>query len=101
MNAIADQPSASRIATLNEMLLDHLRKIDPHACPGIDGLTLDVVLASYARLAAAGHVPGKAELLLSHPDLTAELEALFATTKSAPSGCPDPVISPLYFEHTD
>ena len=70
----------SRSAALNDILLDHLRTIDPHAWPGIDGLTLDVVLDSYSQAALAGQVPGKSELLPGqHPELAAELETLFAT----------------------
>ena len=91
----------SRSAALNEILLDHLRRVDPHAWPGLDGLTLDVVLESYARVAAGGQAPGKNELLHRHPELTAELEILFATPEPAPGHPADPVVSPLYFEHTD
>jgi hypothetical protein len=35
------------------------------------------MLASYSRAAAAGQVPGRAELLRRHPELTEELEAFF------------------------
>ena len=91
----------SRNSALNEILLDHLRRIDPHAWPGIDGLTLDVVLESYVQVALAGQAPGKAELLHAHPDLAAELEALFAQARPAATRPADPAVSPLYFEHTD
>ena len=91
----------NRNATLNEILLSYLRTIDQHAWPGVDGLTLDVVLDSYSWMAIAGHVPGKDELLRRHPELAAELEDLFSKPEPAPSRGADPVVSPLYFEHTD
>ena len=90
-----------RSAALNEILLAHLRTIDPHSWPGIDGLTLDVVLDSYSQAALAGQVPGKDELLHQHPELAAELETLFAQPDPVSKRRADPVISPLYFEHTD
>jgi len=101
MMRTSELPSMARSVALNEILLSHLRTIDAHAWPGIDGLTLDVVLDSYTQAALCGQVPGKDELLSRHPELAAELEALFAKTEPAPSGRRDPVISPLHFEHTD
>jgi hypothetical protein len=101
MNGVLEHRPMSRSAALNEILLDYLRRIDPHAWPGIDGLTLDIVLESYARVAVAGQVPGKNELLRQHPDLAEELEAVFAPNTSVTSRAADPAISPLYFEHTD
>lgn len=86
---------------LNEILLGHLRTIDSHSWPGSDGLTLDVVLDSYRQAALTGHVPGKDELLLRHPELAAELEAFFAKPEPLLKRLSDPDISPLYFEHTD
>ena len=91
----------SRSAALNEILLDHLRTIEAHVWPGIDGLTLEVVLDCYAQAASAGQVPGKNELLRQHPELATELEALFAKAEPLPRRAADPVVSPLYFEHTD
>lgn len=91
----------SRSSALNEILLDHLRRIDPHSWPGIDGLTVDVVLESYVRVAMTGQVPGKNELLRQHPELAAELDVLFATPEPATNRSADAVVSPLYFEHTD
>lgn len=91
----------SHNSALDEILLDYLRTIDPHWWPGIDGLTLDVVLESYSRAATDGQVPGKHDLLSRHPELARELEALFATTESVPNRAVGPAVSPLYFEHTD
>ena len=101
MNGILEQPLMRRSAALNEILLDHLRTIDTHSWPGNDGLTLDVVLDSYVQAALAGQVPGKYELLHRYPELTAELEVLFAQTDPDSKRRANPVISPLYFEHTD
>ena len=81
MNGILEQLPMTRQAMLNEILLGHLRMMDANFWPGIDGLTLDVVLACYTRAAAAGHVPGKEELLRRHPELAAELEAFFAASQ--------------------
>jgi hypothetical protein len=101
MNRTLEPPSKNRSPALNEILLDYLRTIDSHSWPGIDGLTLDVVLESYARLADSGQVPGKSELLRQHPELAAELEALFAKPELPPNRPASPDVSPLYFEHTD
>jgi hypothetical protein len=101
MNGTLESSARSHSSALNAILLEYLRSIDPHSWPGIDGLTLDVVLESYARLAAVGQVPGKCALLSQHPELAAELDALFAKPE-LPANCPAcPDVSPLYFEHTD
>ena len=94
-------PRLRHSAPLSEILLAHLQTIDPHQWPGIDCLTLDVVLESYTRVAAAGQVPGKDDLLHHHPELAAELEAFFAEPRFAPKRPQDRLISPLYFEQTD
>ncbi len=86
---------------LNEVLLGRLRTIDPQFWPGIDGLTLDIVLDSYCQAAVAGQVPGKNELLHEHPDLAAELDALFAGSWPSPKPDSQSAIPPLYFKHTD
>jgi hypothetical protein len=91
----------NRSSALSEILLDHLRMINPHSWPGMDGLTLDVVLQSYSQAAASGQVPGKNELLRRHPELSAELEAVFAQPESARSRSSKRFNSPLYFERTD
>lgn len=100
MNGILEPFPMSRGSVLNEILLGYLQAIDSHSWPGIDGLTVDVVLKSYCRAAAAGVVPGKNELLHRHPEWTAELDALFSEQEPLPAPS-DPVASPLYFEQTD
>ena len=101
MNGILEARPMTRNPALNDILLGYLQTIDSHAWPGIDGLTLKVVLDSYSQAALAGQVPGKIELLRRHPELAADLEALFAQPEPAPKRPADPAISPLYFEHTD
>jgi hypothetical protein len=71
---------------LSEILLDHLRTIDPHFWPGTDGLTLQLVLDSYFQAEVAGQVPGKTELLRQHPELAAELREFFADHDSGHHG---------------
>lgn len=63
---------------LHDILLNQLRLIDAHFWPGADGLTIDAVLAGYTQAAAAGQVPGLSELSGTYPELTAELEEVFA-----------------------
>ncbi|MSR58533.1 MAG: hypothetical protein EXS05_12905 [Planctomycetaceae bacterium] len=101
MNGVLEQHPMSLNSALNEILLGNLRTIDPHDWPGVDGLTLDIVLGSYYQAAVAGQVPGKNELLRRHPEFAADLEILFAQPEPAPKRPADPVVSPLYFEHTD
>jgi hypothetical protein len=85
---------------LNAILLGHLRAMDVHFWPGVDGLTLDVVLDGYCQAAAAGHVPAKEELLRRHPDLADAIEALFveALVHSRPDS--QSSLPPLYHKHT-
>jgi hypothetical protein len=101
MNGVLEQLPMTPNPALNAILLGHLRSMDTHFWPGIDGLTLSVVLDSYCQAAAAGHVPGKEELLQRYPALADAISALFA-------GCADTarqeslqLLPPLYFEHTD
>lgn len=70
---------------LDHILLAHLRFAEAQIWPGGDGLTIDVVLASYPQVAAAGRVPDKEELLRLHPDLTAELETFFSESQFSSS----------------
>jgi hypothetical protein len=69
---------------MDEILLEYLHSIDPHWWPGMDGLTLDVVLDCYCRAARAGHVPGKDELLRLHPEFAEDLAVLFADREGTP-----------------
>jgi hypothetical protein len=101
MNEVPEQLPMNSNSALYAILLEHLQSIYPVARPGVDGLTLDVVLESYFQAAVAGQVPDKCDLLHLYPEFAAELEALFAKPETAPSDFSDPVLSPLYFEHTD
>lgn len=101
MNEVIENYPMSRNPALNAILLGHLRAMDPHFWPGIDGLTLEVVLDSYCHAAAAGHVPGKAELLQRHPGLADAIEALFAGCADMARQESQPLLPPLYYEHTD
>jgi hypothetical protein len=101
MNRVLEHIPMTPNPALNEILLDHLRSMDPHFWPGIDGLTLDVVLDSYCQAAAAGHVPGKEELLNRHPDLAEAIAAIFAECATGSRQESQPTVPPLFYEHTD
>ena len=93
MNGLAEHSSAH--AALHEILLGYLRQMDSHSWPGIDGLTLEVVLACYARSAAAGDVPGKEQLLRQYPELADEIQAFFAASSSSATAPPEEQGSPI------
>jgi hypothetical protein len=101
VNGVLEQIPMNGNPALNAILLDYLRAMDAHFWPGIDGLTLDVVLDSYCLAAAAGHVPGKDELLCRHPELAGAIAALFAEGSVPPRPDSQPTVPPLYYEHTD
>src|SRR4029453_17288771 len=101
MNGILEHIPISGNPALNAILLAHLRAMDAHFWPGIDGLTLDVVLDMYCLAAAAAQVPGKEALLQRHPELAEAIEAFFAGCAKAVRQESQPLIAPLYFEHTD
>jgi hypothetical protein len=65
-------------ARLYDVLLDHLRRVDAHFWPGTDGLTVDAVVAGYPQAAAAGQVPGLAEIAGAYPELAGELNTVFS-----------------------
>jgi hypothetical protein len=95
VNGVLDNIPMTCDSELTTILLGHLHSIDVHYWPGIDGMTLDVVLSCYAGAAAAGEVPGKEVLLREHPELATELDIFFAggptsaaNMPSAPSSCP-------------
>jgi hypothetical protein len=68
---------------LHALLLDYLRGPSVSYWPGADGVTLDEVLASYPRVAAAHQVPPLDELLVRHAELSGELLAFFETPDSS------------------
>src|SRR5262245_46439775 len=100
MNGVLEHFPMSHDPALNAILLGHLRAMDAHFWPGIDGLTLRVVLDSYCQ-AAAGHVPGKEELLQRHPDMAEAIAAIFAECATASRQESQPTVPPLFYEHTD
>jgi len=101
MSGILEHFPMSRNPELNAILLGHLRAMDAHFWPGIDGLTLDVVLDCYCQAAAAGHVPGKEELLNRHPELAEAIAAIFAEIPNTSRQESQPTVPPLFYEHTD
>src|SRR5277367_50862 len=75
MNSVLEELPMTCHPALRGILLDHLQRAWAHISPGVDGLTVDEVLDLYFQAAAAGHVPGKEELLRQYPQLATELEA--------------------------
>jgi hypothetical protein len=75
-----DEPaeSAVRRQRLEELLLAYLHAAQAPLWPGVDGLTVEEVVRSYAEHAAAGRVPDLQELLHRHPELREALLAFFA-----------------------
>jgi hypothetical protein len=72
-----DEP-AERKAAVQKLLLGYLQAAVVPLWPGTDGLTLQDALLSYPQAAAAGRAPDLRQLLRKHPELAAELTALFA-----------------------
>jgi hypothetical protein len=60
------------------ILLGYLQCRAAGLWPGSDSLTLDEILRSYPRAAAAGRVPDLPELSRRYPDLAESLTAWFA-----------------------
>jgi hypothetical protein len=76
---MADLPEVpDRDGRLRELLLRYLLAARLPDWPGADGTTLDAVLLTYAVYAAVDRVPGRAILLLWHPELAPEIEDFFA-----------------------
>jgi hypothetical protein len=75
----AAEPGTCR-QRLQELLLGYLQGTDAPSWPGADGLTVQDVLRSYPRYAAAGRVPDRQELLRRYPELRQALWTLFADT---------------------
>jgi len=84
----ASDGAAAGSLRLQNLLLDHLRRIDAHYWPGADGLTVTVALENYPEAAAAGHVPGLSEMASRYPELRQELEKLFGRAKILASRAP-------------
>ena len=63
---------------LRRILLEFLLTCDAVHWPGVDGLTEDDILGCYPGASANRDVPGKRELLRRHPNLSAQIEHLFA-----------------------
>ena len=75
---------------LQEVLLGHLCGAGVPLWPGADGLTLADVLHTYQSAAAAGHVPGREQLLAEHPHLEQALSAFFTGKANPGSGSVPP-----------
>jgi len=101
MNGLLEHPAMTCDPALKAILLGYLQSMDVHFWPGIDGLTLDVVLDSYCLAATAGHVPGKDELLRLHPELESAIEDFYAGCAVLEREESRPAVPPLYYEHTD
>jgi hypothetical protein len=63
---------------VRELLLSHLRAADAPPWPGVDGVTLEDILANYPQAAAVGVVPDLPALMREHPELAATLREYFA-----------------------
>jgi hypothetical protein len=77
MNSVLEELPMTCHPELRGILLDHLQRAWAQISPGVDGLTVDEVLDLYSQAAAAGHVPGKDELLRQYPHLVMDLEEFF------------------------
>jgi hypothetical protein len=73
----APAESEVRWRRLQELLLGHLRAANIPEWPGVDGVTLEVVLRTYPQGVADGRVPSPAQLLAEHPDLERQLAIFF------------------------
>jgi hypothetical protein len=76
----------SRVCLL-EILLGYLQAEGAFPWPGSDSLTIDEVHAAYVDAARLGRVPSPAQLCCQHPELAAQVAAVFA---AAPQLSRDP-----------
>jgi hypothetical protein len=74
-NPIQCESAARR---LPEILLGYLQAAQVSVWPGVDGLTVDDVVARYPEAVAQGKVPDWLELLRRHPELDAALHVWMA-----------------------
>lgn len=69
------------------VMLDYLQAAPISRWPGADGLTMDDALLEYLEAATAGRVPDREELQRRHPELSGDLDALFARSAEIVIGC--------------
>ena len=73
-------------SSVAELLAGYLLASGWVAWPGSDGMVVEeLVLAEYPAAAAAGRVPGAAELRARHPDLAGAVAALLGRCGTAPT----------------
>lgn len=70
-----------QIRRVQELLLAYLHAANALTWPGVDGLTLDVVLRCYPQAAAGGLVPDLSALQLRHPELADLLKDYFSGSR--------------------
>jgi hypothetical protein len=89
---MSDEPLEPEVQwrQLQEVLLGHLCAAGVPVWPGADALTLADVLNTYLPAAAAGHVPGRDQLLAEHPHLEQVLAAFFSSNADPRGGAMRP-----------
>jgi hypothetical protein len=75
---VTSHEAAAEWRPVIDLLTGYLLGCPAFRWPGSDGVLVEDVLADYAALAAAGHVPPPARLCADHPDLAGRLSAFFA-----------------------
>lgn len=71
-------------ACLRRVLLDLMLSRSSLPWPGVDGVTVEEVLAAYVTASEDGRAPGETELIRRHPELAAEIRSFFALDDTPP-----------------
>lgn len=77
MTPTPDPPADRPTAELQNLLAVYLATAPWQHRPGCDGMLVADALPGYPAAAAAGAVPGEAELCVRHPELTPQIVAFF------------------------